>query len=356
MPRVRSLSSRVAGIAVFVILGTALFGAFEFSQYRSRPLVTMVHLPDTYPRRGASLSANVTTRVSKRVKNLEYRVNGRAWRRIADLWSVRFVNRVVTFEMPVDDLKPGLNQLEIVADAPLRPQERHVLSFSYDPSPIALPVRRVWKDEQLEAQDGSWEVVEVEGEWRVRPELGYEGYDRILLVAGAFPVPRRIETYAVFRSARPSPRNEVGFGVLSLWGGHPGAWSHLPRRGWSFAMGLYWSKPGGVGSEISHYEGTSPPKWVNSYRDTPLLENERYYIIIEVDDVRVDGRHDSYRQRVKIWPESQAEPDEWVVLTDEEGARLPEGEYSVALFTLDSQVEFGPIDVLPLPATSSQQP
>ena len=116
-------------------------------------------------------------------------------------------------------------------------------------------------------------------------------------------------------------------------------------------MGLYWSKPGGVGSEMSHYEGLSSPKWVNSYRNAPLIENERYHIIIEVEDVRVEGQHQFHRQRVKIWPDSEPKPDEWIVLTDQEGARLPQVEYAIALYTLDCQVEFGPVDVLPLSAT-----
>jgi hypothetical protein len=91
---------------------------------------------------------------------------------------------------------------------------------------------------------------------------------------------------------------------------------------------------------------------VNSYRAVPLIENERYHIIIEVEEERVEGQHHFHRQRVKIWPDSQPEPDEWIVLTDKEGARLPEGEYAVALFAMDCQVEFGPVDVLPLRAPS----
>ena len=338
-------------LAVFVIIGAVIVGVVEFAQYRSSPLVTIVHLSDSYPRRSGSLSANVTARVSDHVRKVKFRVNNHLWHQIGDIWSVRRVNRVMTFEMPLEELTPGVNQLQIEAQAPLRDEERLELVFSYDPSAVALPVHRVWKDEELEAQDGYWESVEVEGEWRVRPKLGYEGYDRILLVTGAFPAPRRIETYAVFREARPTARNELGFGVLSLWAGHPGAWSHLPRSGWSFAMGLYWSKPGGVGGEISHHEGISPPKWVNSYRNAPLIDNERYHIVIEVEEERVEGQHHFYRQRVKIWPDSEPEPDQWLVVTDKEGARLPEGEYAVALFALDCQVEFGPVDVLPLRAT-----
>lgn len=345
---VSSSTRTIFWVATIVFAGVAASGVVEFVDYRSSSLVSVVHLPEIYARRGSSLSANATARISKRVTDLRYRVNDHPWHRIVKLSTKRFVNGIVTFEMPMEELAPGRNRLRTEAAAPLRATEQQEFVFSYDPAPVVLPIRRTWEGEQLEVQDGYWEAVEVEGDWRVRPKPGYEGYDRILLVTGALSGPRRIETYAVFRKALPSKRNEVAFGVLSLWGGHPGSWSKLPRRGWSFAMGQYWSKPGGVGSEFSYYDGTSARQWVNSYRNAPLLENVRYHMVIEVEQERVQGQHRLYRQRTKIWPDGQPQPDEWLVLTDEEGARIPEGEYAVALFTLDCQVEFGPVVVLPL--------
>jgi hypothetical protein len=345
---VSSSTRTIFWVAAIAFAGVAAAGVVEFLDYRSSPLISIVHLPEIYARRGSSLSANATARSSKRVTDIRYRVNDHPWHRIARLSTKRFVNGIVTFEMPMEELTPGRNRVRIEADAPLRAKEQQEFVFSYDPAPVVLPLRRAWEGEQLEAQDGYWEAVEVEGEWRVRPKPGYEGYDRILLVTGAFSSSRRIETHMVFRHAVPTRRKEVAFGVLSLWGGHPGSWSSLPRRGWSFAMAQYWSKPGGVGSEFSHYDETSAPLWVNSYRNAPLLENVRYHMVIEVEQERVQGQHRLHRQRTKIWPDGQPEPDEWLVLTDEEGARIPEGEYAVALFALDCQVEFGPVLVLPL--------
>ncbi len=335
-----ALAAAAAVVAVVIAFG------------HSRPdsLVTIVHLPEVYPRRGAALSANVTAHVAHTVQSVRYRVNDHPWHRIDDLWHFRFVGRVTSFEMPVEELQPGLNRVEIIARAPWRDEERHELSFHYDPAPVKLPVHRVWKGEEIEAQDGAWEVIEVDGEARVRVKPGYEGYDRLLLATGAFPVPRRIETYAVYRYPRLTGRKEVGFGVLALWGGHPGEWSRLPRSGWTFMMGMYWSKQGGVGIEMSHYDGSSPPRWLNSYRGTPLVEGGRYNIVIEVDDEREDGKHQFYRIRVKIWLEGEPEPSEWTVATDKEGSPLPEAEYAVALFALDCQVEFGPLTVTPLAA------
>lgn len=338
----------VAWSVLLIVVGAGASAFVVYRQYRADPLITVLHVPDVYSRRAGSLSANATVQAARRVKSIEYRVNDHPWHRIKEIAANRFVNRVVTLEMPEQELNPGKNKLRIRAHAPWHPADGREVAFSYDPSPIALPLHRTWKGEQLEVQDGYWEIVDVDGQWRVRPKPGYEGYDRILLVAGALPVPRRIETYAVFRHARPTHRKEVAFGVLGLWGGHPGPWSELPRQGWSFAMAVYWSKPGGVGSEISYYEGKAPPRWVNSYRNADLVENEPYHFVIEIDDERVRGRHQFYRQRAKIWRESQPEPDEWIVLTDREGARLPETEYGIALFTLDCQAEFGPVSVLPL--------
>jgi hypothetical protein len=203
---------------------------------------------------------------------------------------------------------------------------------------------------ELEPQDGIWERVTANGEARVRPKPGFEGYDRILLVTAPFEGGRRIETSVVFRRSTAPDGLDWGFGVLALWGGHPDDWTTLPRRGWSFGLGWYWSKPGGVGNEISYRRGPGTPRWVNGYRDFAPVPDQEYALIIEAaPELGPRGEHLRYRQRLKWWPSGRSEPAEWQELSDAQGVRLPEGEYAVALLSLRAQVEFGPVSVSALP-------
>ena len=166
-----------------------------------------------------------------------------------------------------------------------------------------------------------------------RPRPSRESYDRITLATGAFPVDRRIETSLIFRhhilDRIDKGAREFGFGILSLWGGHPGSLnSSMPRRGWKFSLAWYWSKPGGVGNEISFRDGESEPAWVGSYRGLNLVSDVQYRVVIEVRQ-RDDSQGQVYiEQRLKWWQANEEIPAVWLVTEDREGARLPAGEYA----------------------------
>jgi len=174
----------------------------------------------------------------------------------------------------------------------------------------------------------------------------------ILQAAAAIPVPRAIEVEMVFR--RDLGRREFGFGVLTLWGGHPDDWTRLPRRGWSFALAWYWSKPGGAGGEISHKQGADAPAWVNTYRSLECPPDGRHRLKAEiVPEFDAQGRHLRHRQRLKWWLLPGPEPAEWLELGDDAGAALPPGDYGIALLAYNCQVEFGPLRVEALPRPAS---
>lgn len=345
----RKLALLLLGFAALALL----VGGDAYMGYRRDPLVQVVNLPETYPRRGAWVSANVTGRLSPRAERCRYRVNEGAWKEIVQL-PPRHHAPLFTLEIPPDALVAGDNRLELHAEAPFRPDERHELAFRYDPSPIELPLTVDWRQASLESQDGVWERVQIDGEWRVRPVPGTEGYDRILLVTGAFPGGRRVETDVVFRYPMTHPsgvgRWEQIVGMLPLWGGHVDSWDTSPRGGWSFAMACWWSKPGGAGAEISHRVAGEEPAWVNSYRNLALEPGVRYRVVSEVQPVRTAaGAHVGFRQRVLFWPASEPRPAQWIEVDDVEGAPLPDKDYAVALLLYRCQADFGAVRVEPLP-------
>ncbi|OHB35911.1 MAG: hypothetical protein A2Y08_04035 [Planctomycetes bacterium GWA2_40_7] len=198
----------------------------------------------------------------------------------------------------------------------------------------------------------------------MRPKPGFEDYDRVLAVTGAFSDGRRIETDMVFRSFKRKasdgpgfPKNLLnltndvpyGFGILPMWGGRPDSQGITPRRGWNFCIAWFYSRYKGVGMEFSYKQGDLSPKWISTYRNFNVEENRKYFLNVECWPEREEtGRHVLYRQRMKWWAEGESEPDNWMELDDIAGSTLPDGEYAVALVAHRSQVDFGPVTVKPI--------
>jgi hypothetical protein len=228
-----------------------------------------------------------------------------------------------------------------------RKPEITTLQFEYDPTPISLPLTVDWRTADLDVQDGFWETFSTPDGYRVRPKPGFEDYDRLIVVAGAFPGGRRIETDLVFRRSMTRSK-PFGFGVLPLWGGHPDGASIRPRRGWNFSLVWFYSRYNGVGMEFSYKYGNAQPDWISSYRNLTLAANVRYFLAVEAwPELDAAGAHKRYRQRMQWWTEGEPPPHEWIELTDAEGAPIPPGEYAVALNAHRSQVDFGPVVIKP---------
>jgi hypothetical protein len=334
---------------VLVVTAAALYAAFEgleYAGYVNSPLIEVYHCPKKISRRYGDFTANITGRLAPFTNDARYRFNGGDWIEVAHNRS-RVPVPKFTIELPVNQLKPGINTVEIRGKRFGFEDETRVCEFEYDPSPVRLPIEEDWSDPDLDSQDGAWETILVDGTHRVRPVPGQEDYDRIVVVTGAFAGARRVETELVLR--HHATNQPYGFGVLPLWGGRPDRDDVLPSRGWNFSLVWYYSWYKGIGQEFSYKESSALPEWVSNYQDYELEPDVLYRIVVEcgpvVDD---DGKHLRFFQRMKWWADGQPEPTIWMELTDVQGAPLPPGEFCVALVAHRSQVEFGPVRVLPL--------
>lgn len=315
-------------------------------------LVKLFPTPRGYSRRTESFTANVcgmTTRLWKLLRGrCQWRVNDGPWVDVR-FEGPRAHSRHFRLEVPDSVLRAGLNQVWVRARA-LALEEVATVSFEYDPTPVAPPLVVDWSQTGGEVEDGWWETVLTPQGWRVRPRPGEEGYDRILVAAGAFEGGRRVETDVVFRSSvagRP-----FAFGLLPLWGGRPDPRGRSPRLGWSFSLTWLWSRYQGYGSEFSHKVGDGAPLWCNAYRSFAVAPGTRCFIVAEAWPERsADGRHRRWRQRVKWWAEGQDEPDTWLESCDD-GASLPAGEYGVGLIAYWTQVDYGPVVIRPIRESS----
>lgn len=336
-----------------VALLLASCAAFVF--YWNMPLLEVWHVPDAYARRAGAFSANVAGGMALAgVRRASYRLNGGRASPVGRE-GPRASRSTFSVELLPGELRPGRNVLEIRAEGWLRPPHVIERTFRYDPAPVVLPLTNRWTD--LDVQDGRWEVVEGSGERRVRPKPGTEGYDRMLAVTGSFGGDRRVETDVVFRRHTLGlfhrGAREYGFGVLPLWGGHADAGMHRPRRGWHFGLSWYWSKPGGIGNELSRRDGDGVPAWVNGYRDFAIEPGGHYQIVVETRRMLDAEGAPFFAQRTKWWRRGDPEPSEWLSLEARVQPRLPDGEYAVALLAFNCQVEFGAVRVRELPDPSA---
>ena len=312
------------------------------------PLVEVWHLPKRFSRRSGELTANVCGTLSSQVKQARYQLNNSKWLDIVQA-EPRVPKPLFTIEMREEDLRPGTNDLKIEVSTERGEPETTSLAFEYDPKPISLPVKVEWSNADLEVQDGYWETFAADnGEWRVRPKPGFESYDRILDVTGAFPGGRRVETDLIFRSSEleDTDLKIYGFGILPMWGGHKDQVGVSPRRGWIYSIAWFHPYRTGGGVEFGYKDGDAPKKWVDSYRQFEPEAGVRYFIKAESwPELDETGKHLYHKQRMKWWKEGEPESDLWIEVTDKEGAPLPPEEYAVALIAHECQVDFGPVTV-----------
>jgi len=329
---------KVTRIALIVAAcGVALYLYFK------PPLLEIYHAPETFGRRGDELTANISGKAFLLTNTLRYRVNSEEWKDIRRELP-RSEKPYFTVEIEGTSLLEGENTLRIEADAPLRKKTLEEITFTYDPSVIPESLTVDWSEQPLDVQEGRWEIVKVQDDFRVRPYPKHEDYDRILLVCGSFPGSRRVETDVTFRSA--VEQRGFGFGVIPLWGGHPDEERYRPRRGWIYGLGWYYSRQGGIGVEFSTKYGPEERTDLMKYRTFQIQPDVRYMIIMEaLQNTDAAQNHLSYTLRLKWWQSGESEPENWFELRDSQGVFLPEREYAVALLAHFCQVEFGPVRI-----------
>jgi hypothetical protein len=324
---------------------TLIWGCGEKTSAR---FATVFHLPRTFSRRFGDFTANIVG-VLESDSKASYQINGGEWWEITHM-PPRVPEPFFTIELSADDLSPGPNQVKIRCDNGDESGEILRLDFRYDPSPVVLPRQVDWEGADLDVGSGKWETFNDGKGWRVRPKPGFETYDRLLIVTGAFPGARRIKTDVLYRGRGSSVKKRpFGFGVLPMWGGRPDPNPRAPRRGWNFSLSWYYSKYGALGSEFSYKQGGEDFRFVSTFQSIDLQMDQRFFLEIEVWPERdSQGQHWRYVQRFRWRSEESVPWSDWLELADNAGGDIPEGEYAVALIAHRCQVDFGSVTIEPL--------
>lgn len=330
---------RLVAAGILVLLVPALLGLWHLRA----PLFRVHHAPEIFEARAGAFSANITGERSWRTEGLSWRLDGGPPQPLA-VWPPRVPWPQFVVEIPATMLLPGDHVLVVEATAPLRPPQIWEHRFRYEPRHPSGPVVRSWQPaEPLDVQDGHFQRIRRgDGSFWVRPVPGREGWDRTLVVTGAFVGARRVETRLIFRYPTVD-HGRFGFGMFPLWGGRPDV-GHRPARGWRFAILWYWGDLPGLQLGFSERVGDAPP--VDGPRSWPFLfEPGRIYRLIAEVWPAADGR---WRLRARVHPEDEPASVGWFVAEDDNGLFAADEPLGVALFAHRSQVEFGETRVTPL--------
>jgi len=333
----------------FFVLGTVcllliISDIFRYFRFRKSELFEVVHAPQVVSNRAGDFTANINGIIGPRTKKIMYRLNNGSWHEFKHLHPYT-CSPYFDIELSVDKLLAE-NSFELKAIPRTGDSKSEIILFDYQKK-LDFPLIADWNNRQLEAIHGCWESVQVDGDRRVRPIPGSEGYDRIVVVAGAFEEARRIETYVVFRN-HTCPRNQTsyGFGILPLWGGRPDDDHQYPKRGWNFSLAWYSSIRRSVGNEFSYKYGTDKQDWIGLYRPFILRAGVKNNIITETWPVNSsEGKFLYYKQRMKWWEEGKPEPGNWMELEDIQVKPMPYRQYGVAFVCYYCQVELGEVKI-----------
>jgi hypothetical protein len=340
-------------MALVAILG-ALALPLLWPSSSETPRVEVFHLLKTYPARSGALTINVTGQITpiESAKTVRYRLNDGQWQ-IVPQEGPRTPPPTFTIEIPPESLKSGENCLYFNVQQVQTPQNDNLACFHYQAS--ALRPEQTdeidWNTQPLDVQDGRWQVINRSNGSMVRPVPGFEGYDRILNITGAFSGGRRVEATMVFEAATQLGK-PFGFGVLPLWGGHPDETGYFPRRGWAYGLAWYYSLQNGVGAEIASKYAQEPFQSTYTYRSYAITPGSRYRLITEALPMHTSsGEYQGYAVRMKWWRGGETEPKSWMSINEYAAQYLPEQNYAVALLAHRSQVEFSSVRVIALDET-----
>jgi hypothetical protein len=313
--------------------------------------VELFHILDSYPARSGALTINITGQITPQEvgSTVRYRLNDEPWQKIPQ-GAPRNPPPAFTIEIDPKRLQGGENCLHFDADKVITPQSGDRACFRYlADSGIPQTMEIDWRTQPLDVQDGYWQTIETSGEFGVQPTPGFEDYDRILNITGAFAGGRRVEATMLFETQTHKGK-PYGFGVLPLWGGHQDQAGHFPRRGWAYGLAWYYSMQKGVGAEIASKFADSPFQQIYTYRTYSIEPGRHYQLITEAVPKHSQSRsYQGYEVRMKWWQSDKDEPEEWMLVNDLVARTLPQQDYAVALLAHRAQVLFSSVKITPIP-------
>ncbi|PIE25630.1 MAG: hypothetical protein CSA62_00500 [Planctomycetota bacterium] len=332
IPRNRILSALWAfGFLCLLALLWGFFGSqlpgAGFEEDPRQPLASLIR-----PRAGASL-ASFSGRVGALCTQLQYSLQrpGRMDWIPVDLSAPPHRDGVVTLQLRDLPSAAGSYVLGIRSRSLFGRWRSHWHRFELERTLEHPPfdwVASRSESSPIRSDHGIWERRVVEGRTLVGVAPGSEGYDRILLLSDPFAGGRRVRASILYsKGSLPQPGMLQGYGLLALWGGHNGVGSPMP--GWRYGLAWYYSKPAGFGLELSYRQGSKPHDSKAAYQPFVPEPGRVEELLVEAWPERLDGAGLRWRMRAKRWFAGEAEPEHWIELADEAGARLPAGRYSV---------------------------
>lgn len=192
--------------------------------------------------------------------------------------------------------------------------------------------------------DGLWEI----SDGKLKNSV--PGYDRLVAIGdykwANYEVTVPINVKSLNTAEWGPPSNGAGVGILVGWRGHTKTSpDEQPGTGWRRLGALAWFRWAQNGSSTFQINGNGGGILVQ--RNDAQIELEKDYIFkLSVQSASFSGQSSTYR--FKFWEQGEPEPVEWYMTTFGKGGEPPTG--SLLLVAHQAMVEFGNVEVVPLPA------
>ncbi|NLF29797.1 MAG: hypothetical protein GX591_02780 [Planctomycetes bacterium] len=188
----------------------------------------------------------------------------------------------------------------------------------------------------VQVVDGKWDIVD--GKLRTRQM----GYDRLVAIGDVswtdYEVVVPVTLHAIDPAGTQSPSNGQGIGLVMRWRGHYDWSGQQPTHGWWPYGALGWYKWSTSGDGLLGIVGSDAVQ-LGSDPATDLVLGVTYVWKMRVDTLG-DGRS---QYQLKVWPQSQAEPDAWNVTAIGDYRSLPSGSLMLVAHHVDAS--FGDVVV-----------
>lgn len=288
------------------------------------------------------------------VESLRYSLNSGPEKALSLGPDLRRLARAGDFnvDISIDDLKPGANSVVITVADMLG--HRSSVSVSVDfknDTTWPLPYRIEWTGvDQLQAV-----VYEVDGPWKVSPSgirPVHMDYDRVLAIGDRswtdYEITVPITIHAIDPSSFGSPESTgPGLGIIMRWQGHSdwgdqynGPWQ--PVIGWLPEGAHWWYEFFADGTGQLSLSGEDGLKRLDEER-RQLSFGTTYMTRMRVETPTSGRKGGIYR--FKIWETDTPEPEDWLLVGQEDKDDLRNG--SLLLVAHHADVTFGTISIIP---------
>lgn len=248
-------------------------------------------------------------------------------------------------DLDIRDLQLGSNQVEIIAERKDGTQNVESVELDYATEPCPLPLTIDWSQVQeiqdvAHVVDGQWSLVD----GGISP--GEIGYDRLIAIGDMswrdYEVTVPITIHGISAVCYEYPSVHAGVGIVMRWKGH----ANWGRDQWASGQPKFGPSPyGAIGWYCVFHDAGPILNFFDPDFQRPVEKAQKLTLHVPyLFKVRVETLpEDASQYSLKVWPQDEAEPNEWDLTTVIEHTGYKEG--AILLGAHHTAATFGNVTV-----------